>query len=207
MTYGAVWRGWRSSARPYGRLLAVASPAGRRSSRCLAGAQVFTSPAGRSARLTASGALAATEPFRAPRPICSLWESEEHAPSLTHATMTDRPDRPIPAGAPPLLPVVGRPVVGPMLKARIPRWVMHQLDALTLEASRRRRETAIPSERGRRAARADTVRDVLIAGLVAMREHGVQAPGFNPARAVLDAAKRGEPTGTALDRRSRATEG
>jgi len=83
-----------------------------------------------------------------------------------------------------------------VLKARVYPWLMGQLDALTVERTRQRR--ADVNEEEPPVPRADIVRDVLAAGLVALWQEGVRAPGFAPGRAVLEAHNRGETTGSEL---------
>lgn len=94
---------------------------------------------------------------------------------------------------------IGRPAVGTLfLKARIPPWMMSQLNALVAERCRdREREYARRGVRSakacRRPHRAEVVRDVMRMGLVSMHRAGVQAPGFRPAHALREARLKGEP--------------
>lgn len=72
-------------------------------------------------------------------------------------------------------------------------WVLGQLNALVVERSTVR-ET-MPGERGRRVSRASVIRDALAVGLLALHREGVEAPGFDPAAALVAAADADEPTG------------
>jgi hypothetical protein len=87
-------------------------------------------------------------------------------------------------------PAIGRPPVGPVLKAACPSWVLEQLDALKADRTRLARDgdPAAPA-----VSRADVARDVLRAGLVTLHARGVSAPGFDPGLARLQAMARGEP--------------
>ena len=79
----------------------------------------------------------------------------------------------------------GAPPIGPVLKGRVPPWIHGQLDAL-----RDARRTLKPL-----TPRSDVMRDVLRVGLVTLYRdlNVVGVPGFNPAKALIEAKARGEP--------------
>ena len=77
----------------------------------------------------------------------------------------------------------GRPNIGPTLRATCPPWIHQQIGVLLTARSERLKEPVPLS---------DMIRDVLRAGLFAMAQAGVNAPGFDPGQAHCDAAKRGE---------------
>ncbi len=106
------------------------------------------------------------------------------------------------AGAPvrSLEPEPGRQRVGPLLKGHVPAWVINQLDAIQAERTRARRRSHQTLRGQQVVPRAAVVRDVLIAGLLMLKERGLDAPGFNPEDAIRKAIGRGEHTATVFDK-------
>ena len=102
----------------------------------------------------------------------------------TEATTTPAHDEaPDATTAEPTAPRRGRAPVGPQIKMRVPAWVLDQVDAL--QAHRAELE-------GKSVPKSDVIRDVMRAGLIAMKREGVEAPGFNPAQAIIAARQKSE---------------
>lgn len=79
----------------------------------------------------------------------------------------------------------GRPPVGPGLRIRVPPWVFDQL-------------TALQASRGPGTPMAGVFRDSVIAGLLSFKAEGIDVPGFDPGKAMLEAQGRGEPLGVLM---------
>lgn len=76
----------------------------------------------------------------------------------------------------------GRPKVGLNFSICMPAWVIGQINALQ-------------ALHGPKTPLAGVLRDAVVAGLLSLKAAGVEAPGFDPGAALLEAQRRGEPTG------------